>query len=71
MGPDIAGPDDGAQWEGLLWVGESLTSWLLHLAENEWVEYGSIPGEIDKLPSARRSRLREHYRSLNPDLTWC
>lgn len=74
IGPDISGPGGvGAEIDLLepsLVLAESFDAWLQRLEECNWEEYGIRPGALTELPSSERRTNWQHYKRLNPDITW-
>ncbi len=70
-GRDVGGPEgSNVQASSVLCLAASFAAWLDQLRANDWIEYGVVPGEIDKLPEAKQAELRRYYAGLNPKLRW-
>ncbi len=72
IGANIVGPggDGPYPFECSLVLAPTWTDWLRRLDSQNWMEYGLIPGEIDRLPRPTQLEQRDYYRSLNPHLEW-
>jgi hypothetical protein len=71
VGRDVAGPTDHPkQPSTVLCIAPTIAEWLENLRKYEWIEYGVLPGEINRLSVSERKRLRAYYNTLNPGLKW-
>lgn len=70
-GLDAAGPEGSpAQPPWLMFVADSLDSWIGRLRACDWQEYAARPGDLGELPPARQSELRMMLARLNGDPKW-
>lgn len=72
IGVDVTGPG-GSGSEALepsLVLAPGFAEWLRHLEECAWVEYGLVPGGLDRLPEAEQRYHRRYYQALNPGIDW-
>ena len=72
IGVDMTGPGSFGDKvsEPSLVLASNFASWLSRLEEDDWVEYGIVPGSIAELQPERQGKLRAHFLSINPKITW-
>jgi hypothetical protein len=67
-GPGGVGSDDDPP--GSLVLAWGLGEWLERLREDGWEEFALVPGEVERLPVGRATRLRQRLAELNPRSAW-
>lgn len=72
FGMDVFGPggDGDAAIEGSILLAGGFTRWIKRLREDEWQDYGLVPGGIRALSARRRKELVEELQRLNPQADW-
>lgn len=72
FGVEVAGPggDGPNTLDGTLVLDTDFTSWLKRMAQDNWTDYGLFPGALKDVPTARATTLKQHFKRLNPKISW-
>lgn len=72
IGTDIYGPGGTgtAPFECSLVLASNFDAWIKHLRSMSWMEYGLVPGSVDRFAASKQQRLRSYYQMLNPAIPW-